>query len=94
MLKKDTEIKLNVKAKQYFDLIKHTLTKALVLVNPHFTKDFIIFCSPSKHTITGVLLQKNREGYEQPIAFFRKDFRDSSLKYNIMEKHAFAWSKQ
>ena len=41
------------------------------------------------HTIT-----EKREGYEQPIAFFRKSLRDASLKYNIMEKQAFTLVKE
>ena len=32
-------------------------------------------------------------GQEQPIAFFSKALRDASLKYNIMEKQAFALVK-
>jgi len=64
-----------------------------VLINPDFTKDFIIFYFYSEQTIAVVLLQTNDEGFEQPIAFFSKDLRDASLKYNIMEKHAFALVK-
>lgn len=33
-----------------------------------------------------MLVQKNNEGHEQPIALFSKALRDASLKYNIMEK--------
>ena len=40
-----------------------------------------------------MLLQKNEEGYEQPIAFYRKTLRDAPLKYNILEKKAFALIK-
>jgi len=39
------------------------------------------------------LLQKNDEGYEQPIAFFSKYLRDATLKYNIIEKQALALVK-
>lgn len=56
MLKKDTRIKWNIEAKQYFDLVKHALTKAPILISPDFTKDFIIFSFASKHTIVFVLL--------------------------------------
>ena len=40
-----------------------------------------------------VLLQKNLEGQEQPIAFFSKALRDAPLQYNIMEKQAYALVK-
>eukprot|EP00253_Pinus_taeda_P004916 PITA_04916 len=36
---------------------------------------------------------KNNYGHEQTIAFFSKATRDASLKYNIMEKQAFALVK-
>ena len=36
------------------------------------------------------MLQKNQEGNEQPIAFYSKTLRDAPLKYNIMEKQAYA----
>ena len=39
------------------------------------------------------MLQKNKEGLEQPIAFFSKTLRDSELKYSILEKHAYALVK-
>jgi hypothetical protein len=60
------------------------------LISPDFTKDFYLFSFASEHTIVVVLLQKNSEGYEQPIAFFSKDLRDAFLNYNIMEKNAFS----
>ena len=37
--------------------------------------------------------QENSEGLEKPIAFFSKDLRDATLKYEIMEKKAFALVK-
>ena len=49
----------------------------------------MIFSFASPHTIAGVLLQKNDEGYEQPIAFFSQVLRDAELKYNILEKQAY-----
>jgi hypothetical protein len=63
------------------------------LISPDFTKDFYLFSFASEHTIVVVLLQKNSEGYEKPIAFFSKALRDAALNYNIMEKRAFALVK-
>jgi hypothetical protein len=40
-----------------------------------------------------VLLQKNSEGYEQPIDFISKALRDTARNYKIMEKQAFALVK-
>ena len=53
----------------------------------------MLFSFASKHTIAGVLLQKNEQNEEKPIAFYNKALRDSTLKYNIMEKQAYACVK-
>lgn len=76
-----------------FEDIKLDLTKTLVLISPKFDRDFILFSFSSEHTIAIVLLQKNDQGYEQPIAFFRKALRDAPLEYNIMENQAFSLVK-
>jgi hypothetical protein len=64
-----------------------------VLISPDFTKYFIIFSFSSEHTIVAVLLQKNNEGHELPIALFSQALRDAALKYIIMEKQAFSLVK-
>jgi hypothetical protein len=38
-------------------------------------------------------LQKNEEGREKPISFFSKALRDVEIKYEIMEKQAYALVK-
>jgi hypothetical protein len=86
MLKKDTKIKWNTEAKQSFEQVKQDITQSHVLISPDYTKDFYLFSFASEHTIAMVLLQKNSEGHEQPIAFFSKSLRDVALNYNIMEK--------
>lgn len=77
-------------ARQSFIDIKKALTKAAVLVSLDFSKDLVIFSFAFEHTVVGVLLQKNDQNEEQPIAFYSKVFRDVSLKYNIIEKQAYA----
>eukprot|EP00253_Pinus_taeda_P003068 PITA_03068 len=93
MLKKDAKVKWTVEAKQAFEEIKVALTRTHVLTSPRFDRDFIIFSFASKHTIDVVLLQKDDLGCEKPIAFFSKDLRDAPLKYQIMEKQAYALVK-
>ena len=86
MIKKGSVLKWTIEAKKTFESIKQALTKAPVLIIHDFKKDFIIFSFALERTIDAVLLQKNNQGYEQPIAFFSKTLRDTTLKYNIMEK--------
>ena len=93
MLKKDSKVKWTMEAKQAFEDIKIALTKTPVLTSPQFDRDFMIFSIASEHTIVVVLLQKDDQGCEKPIAFFSKTLRDAPLKYQIMEKQAYALVK-
>jgi hypothetical protein len=93
MLKKNSEVKWTTEARASFDHIKKVISEAPVLTSPDYLKEFFIFSFASEHTLAAVLLQKNEEGYEQPIAFFSKSLRDAELKYNIMEKQAYAMVK-
>ena len=69
MLRKDSSIDWTIKAKQSFEEIKMALTRTPVLSSPKFDRDFIIFSFASEHTIAAVLLQKDDQGCEKPIAF-------------------------
>ena len=93
MLKKDKEVKWTTEAKNSFEKIKMALMEAPVLVSPDFTKEFLTFSFASEDTLAVVLLQKNKDGLQQPIAFFSKTLRDSELKYSILEKQAYSLVK-
>ena len=86
MLRKDQEVKWTTEAIDLFRNIKQALTEAPVLVSSDLSKEFLTFSFASQDTIAIVLLQKNVDGLEKPIAFFRKTLRDSELKYNKLEK--------
>jgi hypothetical protein len=72
MLKKDVVIKWSLEEKSSFQTIKQDLFESPVLANPEYTKDFFIFSFASEETVDVVLLQKNEQGQEQPIAFFSR----------------------
>jgi len=63
---------------------------APVLKSPNFSRPFQVFSFASFHTVAACLLQKNEDGFEQPIAFFSMSLQASELKYDIMEKQAYA----
>jgi hypothetical protein len=92
-LRKENEIKWTTEARKSFDDIKRALTETPVLVSLYFSKYFMMFSFASKHTIVGILLQKNQQNLQQPVAFYNKALRDSTFKYNIMEKWAYALVK-
>jgi hypothetical protein len=64
-----------------------------VLISPDYSKYFLIFYFSSLDTVAVILLQKNVVGLEQPISFFSRVLRDAEVKYDIMEKHAYALVK-
>ena len=67
------------------------LIEAPVLVRLDFTREFLTFSFASEDTLAVVLLQKNKDGLEQPIAFFSKTLRYSKLKYIILENRLILW---
>jgi hypothetical protein len=88
-----SEIKWIVESRNSFYQKNKYLTKAPVLISLDYSKDFLIFYFSSFDTVAIVLLQKNVEGLEQPIAFFSRALRDAELKYDIMDKKAYALVK-
>lgn len=92
MLKKKSTVKLTKDAMKHFNLVKLSLTTTPVLINPNYTRDFIIFSFASEHTFAPVLMQK-KDWVEHPIAFFNRTIRYVALCYNIIEKQALALIK-
>ena len=90
MLKKDAEIKWTDQARKSFEDIKKAIMEAPTLTSPDYTKSFYIFSFASYDTMAAVLLQKNDEGLDHPIAFFSKTLRDAELKYDPIEKQTYA----
>jgi hypothetical protein len=69
-------VKWTTEAREYFDQIKKALTESPLLINPDYSKEFLIFSFASFDTLVVVLLEKNTEGLEHPIFFFNKALRD------------------
>lgn len=75
MLNKGLEIKWIEASRSSFEAIKKAIMEAPTLISPDYTKDFCIFSFTSYDTLVAVLLQKNDEGIEHPMAFFRKNLK-------------------
>jgi hypothetical protein len=93
MLRKNSEVKWTADARNSFELIKKDLVDAPVLISPDYSKEFLIFSFASDDTLVVVLLQKNKDDLEQPISFFSRALRDVEIRYDIMEKQAYALVK-
>jgi hypothetical protein len=93
MLRKNYEVRWTEESKHSFNAIKEAIMTTPFLINPNFDKEFYIFSFASKDTIVVVLLQKNVDGQEKPVAFFSKVLRDAEVKYEPLEKQAYALIK-
>ena len=67
--------------------------EAPTLISPDYSKEFHIFSFASDDTLAIVLMQADEEGSEHPVGYFRKTLRDAELKYDIIEKQAYALIK-
>jgi hypothetical protein len=56
MLRKGSEIKWTTESRDYFDQINKSLTEAPVLINPYYSKDFLIFSFASLDTVATIVL--------------------------------------
>ena len=92
-LRKDTKIKWNDVARDSFEAIKKYLMSAPTLINLDYYKYFYVFSFSSNDTIAVVLLQRSDQEQEQLVAFFRKTLRDAEVKYDPIEKQAYALIK-
>jgi hypothetical protein len=93
MLRKNSEVRCTEEAKHSFNAIKESIITTPVLISPNFDREFYIFSFASKDTIAVVLLQRNVDDQEHPVAFFSKVMRDAEVKYEPLEKQAYALIK-
>lgn len=79
----------NLKGKVAFNEIKEAIAHAPMLVCLDYTKDFIMYSYASKNTLSAILMQKNLEGVESPIAFMSYPLKVHELKYSLIENNAY-----
>lgn len=62
MLKKNIVFTWTKEGKKSLQLLKEALSSTLTLVNPSFSKDFVLYAYGSMYVISTILVQKNDEG--------------------------------
>ena len=67
--------------------------ESLTLISLDYSKSFYIFSFASYDTVAAVLLQKDDDNMDHPVAFFNKTLRDAEIRYNPIEKQAYALIK-
>jgi hypothetical protein len=84
LLKKDA-FKWTTEIEQALLHLKTTMTWALVLALPNFSKTFVIECDASGYGLGAVLMQDQR-----PIAFFSQALQGRNLNLSAYEKEMLA----
>ena len=91
MMKKGAVFKWTNECDNAFKPLKEKLMEEPVLINPQVNKDYVILCDASKFSYAGIL-QQTRPGTDElaPITYFSGNFDKMQVKWNIMEKEAYA----
>jgi hypothetical protein len=63
------------------------------LISADYTKKFYIFSFASYYKVATVLLQKDDEILDHPVALFSNTLRDAKLRYDPIEKQAYTLIK-
>lgn len=83
-------LKWNDSAARAFEKLKGELIKSPVLAIPDFSKPFSIQCDASNHAIAAVLVQKDDENNDRPIAYVSRKLRGPEVNYTTTEKECLA----
>ena len=91
MTKKGAIFKWTKECDNAFKLLKEKLMEEPVLISPQVNKDYVIHCDDSKYSYSGIL-QQTKSGTDEfaPVAYFSGNFDKTQVKWNIMEKEAYA----
>ena len=91
MMKKGAVFKWTKKCNNAFKPLKEKLMEEPVLISPQVNKDYVIHCDASKYSYSGIL-QQTRPGTEElaPAAYFSGNSDKTQVKWNIMQKEAYA----
>ena len=80
----------NTDCKQAFNKLKEELTKSPVLMTPDWTKEFTIETDASATGLGFVLMQKNNEGLDHPVAYGSRKLLPRERNYSTIEREALA----
>jgi hypothetical protein len=77
----DRSFSWNEDVEKDFVGIKKAISSASVPMKPNFDKDFIIYTNSTEEAISSILLQKDDQNNEQPIAYMSQSLSDDEIKY-------------
>lgn len=86
--KKRSRFKWTELCENNFNLLKNAIMNPPVLTIPDYKKPFYLMTDASQNACGSVLLQRNEEGDNLPIAYYSKKFTDSERNLSIYYKEA------
>lgn len=86
MLRKSNKFIWNIERIKAFEEVRVIFYKRLMLVLPDFEKEFLLWVDASDCTISGVFIQIDKDGREEPICFLSHILKCYELRYSVSEK--------
>ena len=90
LLKKDSEFVWDTIANNAFEALKLSLTHALLLFPPDYSRDYFLYLAASEYTIGMVLVQEDDAHDEHVIYYLSQTLTPTEIKYQHVEKLALA----
>ena len=73
-----------------FNKLKEILLSAPIMMNPDFSRPFILQTDASEVGVGAILSQTDTEGYDHPVAYFSRKMLPREQKYATIEKECLA----
>ena len=90
LLKKHVKYQWTADCQKAFDDVKAMLSLSPILKAPDFSRPFVVYTDASGQGIGGVLMQKDRQNIEHPVAYFSRKLDKHQLNYSPIEKECLA----
>ena len=90
LLQKGRKFKWSPECQQAFEDIKAMLSFKPVLKSPNFSKPFVLYTDASGVGVGGVLMQRDSQEIERPVAYFSRKLNKHQLHYSPIEKECLA----
>ena len=86
MIRKDSKFKWDDERKYSFNSIKTSISRASVLWNLDFNRDFNLYTFTSNQSLVVVLTQKDDDNNEAPVSFMSTNIQGTKLNYPAIDK--------
>ena len=90
LLRKSKPFVWSIECQDAFEKVKNLLCTHPVMSAPDFTKPFMLAVDASDFAAGAILMQRNNDGVDHPVAYFSKKFNNHQRNYSTVEKETLA----